>query len=166
MLKLTSCQGKIFAFALSLLGDREAAADIQQETNLTIWSKAEEAKDIKNFSAWAMKITYFLIKNHRRRQQRSMLLFDSDIMELLAEDSAKMADEMDYRTQALHGCMQSLSEKNRLLLEERYHHGYTVKEIAERLSRTKNSIAVTLFRIRSQLHQCIQQRLSKGCGDE
>ena len=104
MLKITACQGKIFALAISMLGDHEAASDIQQETNLIIWDKAQEAKQVTNFSAWALKIAYFQIKNYRRKQQRSMLLFDSDVMELLAEDSHEMVDSMDDRLKALQTC--------------------------------------------------------------
>ena len=162
MLKITACQGKIFAFALSMLGDRESAADIQQETNLVIWGKAEEAKQVDNFSAWALKIAFFQIKNLRRKQQRSALLFDSDVMELLAEDTAEMVDAMDDRLEALQSCMKSLSKTQRSLLEERYHHGVSVKAIAEDLSRSANSVGVMLFRIRMQLHDCISQRLQGG----
>ena len=159
MLKITACQGKLFALALSMLGDREAAADIQQETNLVIWGKADEAKQVTNFSAWAMKIAFFQIKNFRRKQQRSMLLFDSDVMELLAEDTAEMVDSMDDRLAALQSCMKCLPEPQRHLLEERYHHGLSVKTIAEGLSRSANHVGVMLFRIRTQLHNCISQRL-------
>ncbi|MBX2851054.1 MAG: sigma-70 family RNA polymerase sigma factor [Phycisphaeraceae bacterium] len=159
MLKITACQGKIFALAISMLGDHEAAADIQQETNLVIWGKAEEAKQVGNFSAWALKIAYFQIKNFRRKQQRSMLLFDSDVMELLAEDATEMVSSMDDRLNALQNCMKCLPEQHRQLLEERYHHGLSVKDIARRVSRSANNIGVMLFRIRTQLHNCISQRL-------
>lgn len=159
MLKITACQGKIFALAISMLGDHDAAADIQQETNLIIWGKAEEASQVENFSAWALKIAYFQIKNYRRKQQRSVLLFDSDVMELLAEDTAEIVDSMDDRLNALQSCMKCLPEKHRQLLEERYHHGMSVKEIAQRLSRSANNIGVLLFRIRTQLHNCISKRL-------
>jgi len=162
MLKITACQGKIFAFALSMLGDHEAAADIQQETNLVIWGKAEEAKQVDHFSAWALKIAFFQIKNYRRKQQRSPLLFDSDVMELLAEDTNEMVDGMDDRLAALQICMKCLPEPQRHLLEDRYHRGMSVKAIAEDLSRPANHVGVMLFRIRAQLHNCISQRLQKG----
>jgi len=84
--QITACQSAIYAFALSLLGDTEAASDIQQETNLVIWSKIEESREVKNFRAWAMKIAYYEVKNYRRRMSRSSLVFDSDVMELLAQD--------------------------------------------------------------------------------
>jgi RNA polymerase sigma-70 factor (ECF subfamily) len=159
MLKITACQGKIFALAISMLGDHEAASDIQQETNLVIWGKAEEAKQVDNFSAWALKIAYFQIKNYRRKEQRSMLLFDSDVMELLAEDTSEFVGTMDDRLSALQTCMKGLPEQHRHLLEERYHHGMSVKDIAVRVSRSANNIGVMLFRIRTQLHNCISKRL-------
>ena len=162
MLKITACQGKIFALAVSMLGDHEAAADIQQETNLVIWGKAQEAKQVENFTAWALKIAYFQIKNFRRKQQRSMLLFDSDVMELLAEETIDCVDDMDDRLRALHKCMQCLPEQHRQLLEERYHHGTPVKMIAQRLSRTANQVGVTLFRIRAELHNCISIRIRRA----
>lgn len=165
MLKITACQGKIFALAISMLGDHEAASDIQQETNLIIWGKADEAKQVEYFSAWALKIAYFQIKNYRRKQQRSALLFDSDVMDLLAEDTTEVVDSMDERLKALQGCMQALPEKQRQLLEERYHHGVSVKDMAKRLSRSANNIGVMLFRIRTQLHECISKRIGEGDND-
>ena len=163
MLKITACQGKIFALAISMLGDHEAAADIQQETNLVIWGKADEARQVTNFSAWALKIAFFQIKNYRRKEQRSKLLFDSDVMELLAEDTSELVGSMDDRLSALQSCMKSLPEKHRHLLEERYHHGLSVKDIAKNVSRSANNIGVMLFRIRTQLHNCITKRMR---GDE
>lgn len=165
MLDITACQGKIFAFALSLLGDRDAAADIQQETNLIIWDKVEQAREVKNFTAWAMQIAYYQVKNYRRRQQRSELLFDSDVMELLAEQAQQHADSMDDRLSALQVCMRSLPSNQRELLEQRYHHGTAVKDIARQLSRKASHVSVMLFRIRAGLHNCITQRLRGGVAD-
>lgn len=162
LLKITACQSKIFALAVSLLGDRDAAADIQQETNLVIWGKAEEAREVKNFSAWAMKIAFYEIKNYRRRQQRSSLIFDTDVMEILAEESMDLVDSMDDRLSALQECMKRLPERQRDLLDERYHDGTTVKTIAKRLSRPANQIGVLLFRIRAELHNCITLRMKEG----
>lgn len=162
LLKITACQGKIFGFAVSLLGDREAAADIQQETNLVIWDKADEARQVTNFNAWAMKIAYFQVKNYRRKQQRSALIFDTDVMEILAEESFDFADSMDDRLDALQQCMQLLPTRQRALLEERYHHGKEVKEIAEGTSRSANQLGVMLFRIRAELHNCISKRIKEG----
>ena len=39
---LTSNQSRLFAYTLSMLGDRQQAHDVMQETNMILWRKADQ----------------------------------------------------------------------------------------------------------------------------
>lgn len=54
--ELTRCQNSVFAYILSLVGNPDAARDIQQETNVVLWRKAGEFKEGSNFMPWALGI--------------------------------------------------------------------------------------------------------------
>ena len=40
---LTSNQSRLYAYVLSLLGDRTQAEDVMQETNAVLWRKAHDS---------------------------------------------------------------------------------------------------------------------------
>ena len=50
------------------------------------------------------------------------------------------------------------------LLRQRYMHGRTVKDIAAKLDRSANAVAVQLHRVRAALSDCIEGRLHEGPG--
>ena len=53
---LTSAQAVLYAYITSLLGDRESAKDVLQETNLVLWRKSAEFDEHKSFAAWSSGI--------------------------------------------------------------------------------------------------------------
>ena len=56
---LTEAQGPVYGYLLTLITDRNRARDLLQETNITIWKKADTFEEGTNFNAWACKIAYF-----------------------------------------------------------------------------------------------------------
>ncbi|MEO0446823.1 MAG: sigma factor, partial [Verrucomicrobiota bacterium] len=50
---LTRAQSAVFGYIMSLCQDHSRAHDLLQETNLTMWKKAENFEPGTNFNAWA-----------------------------------------------------------------------------------------------------------------
>ncbi len=61
---LTSNQSRLFAYTLSMLGDRQQAQDVMQETNMILWRKADQFRLGTNFGAWMLKVAYFQVVAH------------------------------------------------------------------------------------------------------
>ena len=85
---LTQAQQTLYACILSLLPDRVAANDVLQETNLTLWHKAEDFEPGTNFLAWATRIARYHVLNYRRKRQRDRLVFDEALFAELCDRQA------------------------------------------------------------------------------
>lgn len=58
---LTSHQGRLFAYVLSLVGDADQACDVMQETNAVLWQKSAEFEIGTSFAAWMMKTAFYQV---------------------------------------------------------------------------------------------------------
>lgn len=159
---LTMAQPSLWAYVFSLLPDHVAAQDILQETNLTLWRKADEFQPGTNFIAWACQVAYFHVLSYRRRARRDRLILDDGVFAYLAERQADRAATLDDRLAALRGCLDKLPPPSRRLLEERYAPGGSVKELAEADGRSVAALSQVLYRIREKLLSCIETARAAG----
>lgn len=158
---LTGAQSAVFGYIMSLCHDHARSQDILQETNLTLWRKAEDFEAGTNFTAWACRTAYFHVLNHRRKQSREQLVFDEDVLDYLAERQEERALDSHDRITALRGCLKKLPEDQRQLVERRYEPGASVQAIAENDGKSEGAISQALYRIRTALQQCVEKQLSK-----
>lgn len=157
---LTGAQTSVFAYILSLCHDRARAQDILQETNLTIWRKADDYEEGTHFTAWACRIAYFHVLNHRRKHSREQLVFDEEVFDYLAERQEERSEGADSRLAALRGCIEGLPPRQRDLIRRRYEPGASVKAIAEEEGSTEGAVSQALFRIRAALQRCVERRVA------
>ncbi|MCU0982755.1 MAG: sigma-70 family RNA polymerase sigma factor [Pirellulaceae bacterium] len=158
---MTEHQGRLYAYVLSLLGDPDQANDVLQEANLVLWRNAGEFQMGSNFRAWAFRIAHFQVMAHRQRQLRDRLVFDDELLAVL-DPAAKAVDETyEERQERLTACLEKLPETQRDLLRQRYADGLSLQAIADRVRRTANAVAQTLFRVRRALIECVT-RLAEG----
>ncbi len=154
--ELTRAQPSLWAYVFSLLPEHGPAQDILQETNLTLWRKADDFQPGTSFLSWATQVAYFHVLSHRRRQRRDRLIFDDEVLAYLAERQAERAGELGDRLVALRGCLEKLPEPSRRLLQERYAPGASVKNLAETGGRSVAALSQVLYRIREKLLQCME----------
>src|SRR5262249_20227332 len=114
--KLTAAQTAVWAYVFSLLPDHAAAQDVLQETNVTLWRKADDFQPGTSFLSWACQVAYFHVLSHRRRMKRDRLLFDDEVLAYLAERQADRAMELGDRLVALRRCLEKLPQPSRRLL--------------------------------------------------
>ena len=151
-------QRKIYAIVRSMCQRPQDADDVFQETVVVLWRKREQFEPETNFVAWAAAIARLEALAFSRKQGRRVLVFDEELTSQIAIHAAEK-NPAQPRLDALRQCMQSLPQKNRALVEERYA-GDSVKDLAQRLNRSVNSISVTLHTIRRKLLECIERRLA------
>ena len=84
----------MFAYILSLLGNRTQAEDVMQETNAVLWRKAHEFKLGTNFGAWMLRVAYFQVMAHRRKITRDRLVFDDDFLADIADYAQQQTGEV------------------------------------------------------------------------
>ena len=158
---MTEHQGRLFAYILSLLGDPDAANDVLQETNVVLWRDSGEFRPGTNFKAWSFRVAHFQVMAWRQRQIRDRLVFEDDMLEVLAFAAREADDTFDARQQKLTGCLEKLNPTHREMIRRRYAEGSPLSSIAQERGMTANAVMQALFRIRQSLMQCVA-RFSEG----
>lgn len=159
--RLTTSQSALYAYIVSLMGTVEQANDVLQEANLKLCRKADQYDSERPFLAWAFTFARFEVMAWRKKQQRSRLVLDDDLVDLVAADLENHAENSEIEITALETCLSKLKPRQRELITARYSKGETVRAISNRLARPENALAATLYRVRKVLGACIEQTLAK-----
>ena len=91
---------------------------------------------------------------------RSKVVFDQEILDVVAQTANTMTEELDDRHEALGRCLQKLHPRDRELLIARYEPGGGVEEAARRSGRTVPTAYKALARLRKLLLDCVSTRLA------
>ena len=150
-------------FVMGLVPDRAAADDVFQEVFLTVKQRGADFRRDGNFLAWVRGIARNKVLEHYRRQQKSPLPFDEELLTLLT-DSTDHADQLlERRREALAKCLERLAPRAREIVDLRYgDHALSPPKIAEQLTWTTNAVNVALARARAFLRECTQRMLASG----
>lgn len=157
--QLTAHQSALFAYVRSLVPTAEQASDVLQETNLVLWRRSAEFTDGTSFGAWSRKVAYFQVLAWYRDRKREKLMFDTELLGLLATHNEERMARHDERRQALHQCLGKLPEHSREMIQQRYAPGGSVQAMAEGLGRSVGSVSQSLYRIRQSLVACVRTTL-------
>ena len=157
---MTRHQRQIFSYIYVLVPNRSDAEDLLQETSLVICEKFHEFTPGTDFVAWACQIAYWRVRYSRQKFARSKVVFDQDIVDVVAQTAGAMAAELDARHEALGRCLQRLHPRDRELLIARYEPGGTVDDAARRSGRTVKTAYKALARLRKLLLDCVSTRLA------
>lgn len=159
--QVTQSQRTLYGVLWSLLRDVHDVDDVLQETNAVLWQKAHEFDESREFLPWALKFAQLQVLSFRKRQQRSRLLFDDQIVAAIVEQSIRRTEEVEPRRRALGNCMKKLSDEQRRLITRRYEPGGSVIELAAERGKSPKAVSEMLRRIRASLLDCIERTLTQ-----
>ena len=161
--QITQSQRQLHAFILSMVWNPVEADDVLQETNLVLWEKAAEFDESRPFLPWAMRFAQWQARAwlQRRARQRQRLIFDDDLVKLLADEAAAEVRAFDARQHALASCLQQLRPEQRELIARRYEPEASVNAMAESAGVTPKAVSDRLRRIRHALMECIERTLAR-----
>ena len=164
---LTDHQETIRAYIISLLPGNPDIRDILQEVNIDLWEKMHDFKLGTNFGAWACTIAYYKVLDHRKKMKRDgILVFNDELSQSMADETQITSPEtIEIKRKALRHCLAKLSDKDRSLLDARYHspHG-NMDQVASETGRSRASLRVSLCRLRTNLRNCITKRIAMEGG--
>ena len=143
--------------SLSLLGNRQHAQDVMQETNLLLWRKANQYQSGTNFPAWMMKVAYFQVLAYRRKLNRqAIFIADEDALANFAEEALEAKHFIEERRDLFRQCQSKLPERQRDLVRRRYTEGAAIKAVAEQIGSSVAATKQALFRARENLIRCVR----------
>jgi RNA polymerase sigma-70 factor (ECF subfamily) len=151
--------------AVRALGVRaDAVDDFAQDVLVLAWEKRDTFAG-GEFGAWVKEIARRLVANERRKEARRSRLQEGEVTDFLLRRAASPAGplarlEHDEALSALRGCCDELPPDSRELIRLRYFDQLAPGAIAGRLGRPSGYVRQSLLRIRRQLLDCMEHRLS------
>ena len=157
----------IFNLCWRVSNDRHAAEDLCQDVFLRAYRHLHTFKLQSSFATWLHRIAMNMALNHCRKHRGRFIQLDSssqiENVSLQADEDAQpdVAFEKAETAQMLWNAVQSLPEKQRVVLILQKYEGYSVKEIAEMLKQSPSSVESRLYRAKTKLSKKLTETLKK-----
>jgi RNA polymerase sigma-70 factor (ECF subfamily) len=154
--------GALRAYILACVRHREDADDILQNVAVAVVKTENPPREDADFLRWAREIARRRILKHYRTNSR-LGIIDPKTLESLAEAAAWIDahEGENRRREALLKCVEKLPQETRALLLRRYSSpSISLSELAKLFNRAVSYIAPLLYRVRQQLHACIERRIA------
>ena len=155
---LIEAQSQLYALIFSMLGPRGEAYDVLQEANLAILAKQDDYDRSRDFMPWASRFAQMQVLAYLKTKRRSKLLFDEELVAIMAEEA--VLERSDLRLNALRICIKRLTSTQQQILSLFYEQGRSHSDIARALGKQVQAIGSALYRIRKQLINCVEHRIS------
>ena len=149
-------QRAILCYIRSLAPGAQDADDILQETSITLWEKFREFEPGTNFRAWAFKTAYWKVREANQKATRSKLVFDGDLIDIIASDAEAMSPASDSRHIALGICLAKLKSRDHKMLLGRYSEEGSVERAAASSGRSIQATYRALGRAKAALKECVK----------
>lgn len=156
---LTKAQIDLYAFICMLLGHRDDAEDILQETNLMLMRHAAEYDGQRAFLPWAKAFAYNQVRKYLKSRSRSPLVFSGELVDAIADDALREEGADRHELELLDRCIKKLTPAQRGLIQNRYFEDQSVESLAGRMNKSPVSVYVQIHRIRKLLGKCIESYL-------
>lgn len=150
---------KLFAVALRILRNREAAEEVLQESYFRVWEKAADFNP-----ALASPLTWMaaIVRNRcideiRRKVPRGSP--DESLLENLESDDEHpiVGLERQEDVQRLMRCMEGLEPEKKQMVRLAYLDGMSREDLAVKFGRPEGTIKTWLYRSLAQLKGCLEQ---------
>lgn len=162
---------KLYNLALRLVGDRQRAEEVVQETFLRAWDRAETFREGARVSTWLYRICANLAYDYlRAKRYRDAVSLETrlrtdegsadelgDRLPAPVEDPGADAGKEEIR-RAVREVVDLLPERERAVLLLRHYEGMTFERIAEALDLTSRTVQNCLRRARTKLFYALRRR--------
>ncbi len=158
-------QSKVFSIIHGIIRQRNDVEDIAQQVFTKIYFSMRNFDFRSSLVTWIYKITVNECFDYLRKKKVRKLIYESDMSEdevRRVENSepgsrAPRADTALARRDYVVKLLDKVSGEERDLLMLKEVEGYSVEEMAQRLSMNENTIKVKLFRARQKLVKAAQR---------
>ena len=157
-------QAGLYRYVRFLGAGPEVAEDVVQDAFLAALGSTShpDMADERLCSAWLRGVARNVFLTYCRRGRANPVTADSDSLEraegVWANEFLQSGDGSDY-VEALRKCLETLSERDRILLDMRYGQKKSRGAMAKLFKMSVDGIKSLLRRIRASLAECIERRL-------
>lgn len=154
-------------FLRARMSDWAAADDLAQDVFVTAFLKICEFRGDSSVETWLRGIANNHLRNHLRKH-REQALGGSEEMQALLEESCDQwqgGAPSNKTLEALATCKELLPSTAKGLLEMRYTHGKSVREISQETGKGYSALTMQFHRLRELLGECVTKEMGKiGAG--
>lgn len=154
---LINLQSNLMNFAFQLTSDREAAADLLQDTTLKALDNEEKFTSDANFKGWVMTIMRNIFINNYRKNVRQATIVDTtdDLYHInTSQESALESPEGSMTVKEINSILASFDEEFRVPFNMHVA-GYKYSEIAEELNLPVGTVKSRIFFARKRLRAAL-----------
>lgn len=134
--------------------NQEAVPDIAQEAWYAILKGIPQLKNVTHFGVWASKIAYFKSVDWIKKNQKNRKI-ENEIAQNPELFYPENSEEEVEKIQQLRKVMATLPDIQRSVLAMFYLENYSIKEIAEILHISSNTVKSRLFQAREKLRNTL-----------
>ena len=156
--RLLGLQGNLMNFAVQLTSNRDAAADLVQDTTLKVLDNEEKYGENVNFKGWVFTIMRNIFINNYRRQVRNATVVDSteDLYHLnLSQESGLTTPEGSLAAKEISMAINEFSAEYKEPFTM-YIAGYKYSEIAEKMGLPLGTVKSRIFFARKRLQTMLK----------
>lgn len=156
---------RLYGLALRILGRRELAEEVVQESFVAIWHHAAEYESALSAPmTWMTTIVrnraFDLLRRNRQEAAGDAGTLDGNAFGSLEELAVTPADtvRMSGEAQALADCMAALEEKHRQVVGMAFFHDLSHSDVAHKLTLPLGTVKTWIRRSLARLHACLSAR--------
>ena len=157
----TTHEPTVRAFVRRLVPTRADADDILQEVSIVLWEKFDEFRPGADFRAWACGIARYKVLAWLRDKGRERLVLNSEVVELIANESQQAESQLEQQRLALESCFEKIPAEQRDLLAKAYRRDVKIQDVAACSGRSVGGFYQWLHRLRRLLLECIGRELAE-----
>lgn len=154
---------RLYNFSLKYLKSEEEAEEVVQEVFLYIWDKREGLKPDNSFNAYIFTISYNIIKKYFIKRSRDNAYKDDLIYTLLQQEN-NLDQTIDYKflLEKVELIINSLPNRRKEIFIKRKYDGLSVKQIADELGISPNTVENQLASAQKQILNELQKEKLAG----
>lgn len=154
---------RLFRFSLKYLKSNEEAEEVVQEVFLYIWDKRDGLKPDQSFNAYIFTIAYNIIKKYFLKKSRDNAFKDDLIYSLLQQEN-KLDQIIDYKflLEKVEKYIEALPKRRKEIFVKRKYDGLSVKQIAEELGISPNTVENQLASAQKQIQEELKKEKLAG----
>ncbi len=154
----------VYTLALRIVKNEEEAEEVSQDTFLKIYQSIGSFKGDAKLSTWIYRIAYHrsldYVKKNKRKLQTTHLEWEQVTNIQLAEMTWDHLENLERR-QLIQTALGHLPGEDGVILSLFYFESLSLKEIAEVLNITINTVKVRLHRSRKRLASILEKMMDK-----
>jgi RNA polymerase sigma-70 factor (ECF subfamily) len=152
----------VFSIALKVLGNREDAEEIAQDTFVKAYQSLSSFEKKSKFSTWLYRIAYNAAISRTRKKKPEFVGMDDYVLTNYTTDEISKGiekyEETD-RIRLVENALKRLPEEDNLLVTLFYKAEHSIEDISSITGLSESNVKVRLHRIRKRLYDDLQEQM-------